>query len=143
MRTESVWSGLRFVEGCVALAVGGLWLTASAKTVEVASGGDIAAAVAEALSDETPAMVVLGAGEYTLSATVTIDRPLTVRGVNRLLTTIRASGTGFSLFKLQDPDAVVERMCLAGATASQGPAVYVDTAGGQVLDCLVAGNPRP
>lgn len=121
---------------CVACLLLGLYV-GEAKTIEVPAGGDIAAAVAEA---EDGDVVQLAAGEYTLSATVTINRPLTVRGVNRLLTTVRASGTGFSLFKLQDPDAVVERMCLAGATASQGPAVYVDTAGGQVLDCLVAGN---
>lgn len=56
---------IRFVAGCVALAVGGPWLTASAKTVEVASGGDIAAAVVEAHSDGNAGAVHLR-GEYAV-----------------------------------------------------------------------------
>ena len=81
---------------CVACLLLGLYV-GEAKTIEVPAGGDVAAAVAEA---EDGDVVQLAAGEYTLSVTITINRPLTVRGVNRLLTTVRASGTGFSIFKL-------------------------------------------
>lgn len=109
--------------------------SARADVVEVPAGGDVAAAVAAANDGD---VVQLAPGTHTLAATVTIGKPITVRGVVAGCTRITASGTGYSLFKLTNAGAVLERVTLTGATASTGAGVTVTA--GTVQDSIITGN---
>lgn len=89
--------------------------TASAKTVEIASGGDIAAAITEATSDDTPAEVVLGVGDYAPKATISISSPVTVRGMTGNPADVRVSGGTHKAFSLDNASAVLRDLVLRTA----------------------------
>lgn len=110
-----------------------------AKTVEIVSGGDIAAAITEATSDDTTAEVVLGAGDYAPAATITLDKAVTVRGATGNPGDVRVSGGTRKAFSLDNAsaqlrDLVVEN-CVLSSINQDGIAVYV--AKGVISNCVV------
>ena len=115
--------------------------TASAKTVEIASGGDIAAAITEATSDDTPAEVVLGVGDYAPKATVSIGKAVVVRGKTGNPADVRVSGSkARQVFSLtaNATAAVVRDLTIENGLVSQntrGTGIAIES--GTVSNCVV------
>ena len=129
----------RFAATCAAVGLG--FAANAVVLVEPGSGDDaaaITAAIAEAAGEGGDGVVQLAPGTYTLASTVTINEPVTVKGLAAAFTKITASGTGYSLFKLTNAGAVLERVTLTGATASTGAGVYVTA--GTVQDAIITKN---
>ena len=130
----------KFTAGCAAV-MGGVASLFAVEQVSPGSGDDaaaITAAIAAASGEGGDGVVQLAPGTYTLASTVTIDQPVTVKGHFAACTTITASGTGYSLFKLTNAGAVLERVTLTGATATTGAGVTVTA--GTVQDSIIANN---
>lgn len=115
--------------------------TASAKTVEIASGGDIAAAITEATSDDTPAEVVLGEGDYAPTKTVSIGKAVVVRGKTGNPADVRVSGSkARQVFSLTEyaTAAIVRDLTIENGLVSQntrGTGIAIES--GTVSNCVV------
>ena len=121
-----------------------LGCVASGATIQLTSGGDLAAAVA----DETCDRIELGDGTYEVSGQVSVSRALTIVGVNgRDKVTVRqtlSSGDVRRVFRLNHASAVLQGITITGGyvynNGNNGAGVLIDSNGGQVLDCRVTGN---
>jgi len=116
-------------------------LPAQAKTVSIASGGDIAAAITEATSDANPAVVILGAGDYAPAKTISISAAVTLRGADGTKREdVRVSGSNArGVFQLNHAQAVLSGITVEKGklNLSGGSGVRVETAGGCVTNCIV------
>ena len=112
-----------------------------AKTVEVLSGGDIVAAITEATSDDTPAEVILGAGDYAPAAAVSIAGAVTVRGATGNPEDVRVSGSAtHGVFLLNHASAMVLSLTAEngkGGGNAKGYGINVES--GVVSNCVVCG----
>ena len=100
------------------------------------------ASIADALSAAQDGDEILVApGTYAASATINVNKGVTVSGASRFNTVVEASGTGFRLFSVNHADAVVRGLTIRGATCSSGGAgVLIGASGGTVEDCRITGN---
>ena len=113
----------------------------SAKTVEIVSGGDIAVAITEATSDDTPAEVVLGEGDYAPKATISISSPVTVRGMTGNPADVRVSGSkARRVFDLTATatDAVISDLTIEnGVVGGNGMGYGISITSGTISNCVV------
>lgn len=120
-------------------SVGLAGLTAQAKTVSITSGGDIAAAITEATSDDTPAQVILGEGDYAPTDAISLDKAVTVCGVTGNPADVRVSGGAHKAFSLDNASAVLRDLvvedCTLDSINQDGVAVYVKQ--GVISNCVV------
>ena len=87
--------------------------------------------------------VVLADGEYPLTAQITIDRDITVRGTSRDGTVVMRSGSGkIRLFELNSADAILSTMTLSGGYEQSGANVLINTDGGTVTNCVLRNGRR-
>ena len=101
----------------------------------------LAAAVARAQNagDE----VILADDEYPLTAQITINRDITVRGTTRDGTIVKRSGSDkIRLFELNAAGAVLSTMTVSGGYDVDGANVLINTGGGTVTNCVIAFNTR-
>ena len=115
-----------------------------------AGGGDgsspsspatLADAVASAVNPRDE--VVLADGEYPLTAQITIDRDITVRGTSRDGTVVKRSGSSsFRLFSLNSSGAVLSTMTVSGGSGVDGANVLINTGGGTVTNCVLRNGRR-
>lgn len=83
--------------------------------------------------------VILKAGTHTVTAEATISSAITVRGeTGRPEDVVLAASGAIRLFTLKHAEATVADLTLAnGKPGGNGGAVYLDTAGGVVRNCVV------
>ena len=133
---------------CIAVAALG---AATADTWYVATIGDSGnpgteaapfASIADALSAAQDGDEIrVAPGTYAISATINVNKGVTVSGASRFETVVEASGTGFRLFSVNHADAVVRGLTIRGATCGSGGAgVLIGSSGGTVEDCRITGN---
>ena len=98
--------------------------------------------LATALAATIPgSVVVLDAGTHWIGGTITLSDNIEIRGAGREATILRASGTGYRLFTLNNANARLEGLTIAGATYSDdGAAVAIGSNGGLVVNCALVGN---
>ena len=97
------------------------------------------AAIAETIDGST---VILDEGTHQLTATVELDKEVSVLGVGRDKTTVNAKGR--RAFYLHHGSALVEDLAITGGgvdgSGDGGAAVLIDGAGGTVRSCRMFGN---
>ena len=98
--------------------------------------------LATALTAAIPgSVVVLDAGTHWIGGTITLPDNIEIHGAGHEATILRASGTGYRLFTLNNANARLEGLTIAGATYSDdGAAVAIGSNGGQVVNCALVGN---
>lgn len=119
-----------FVAAAVALGA----LFARATTFVVEPGDDLVATIGQAQDDD---VVQIAAGTYIVSAGITIDRAITIRGVHSAVTTIKSTGNAFTVFTLKNSRAVIERVTIRDAVAPTRPAVQITGGGGTLCDAVI------
>ena len=95
--------------------------------------------------------VLLGEGTFEVDAQVELTRAITVRGAGHEKTTVRASSSkNIRVFHLNCKDAVVSSLKITGGNSilqyiggvwdGHGGGVWIDSAGGSLVECRVTGN---
>ena len=86
--------------------------------------------------------VVLADGEYPLTAQITINRDITVRGTSRDGTIVQRSSGSIRLFELNSSGAVLSTMTVTGGSGVDGANVLINTGGGTVTNCVLRNGRR-
>ncbi len=86
--------------------------------------------------------VVLADGEYPLTAQITINRDITVRGTTRDGTIVKRSSGSIRLFELNSAGAVLSTMTVSGGYDVNGANVLINTGGGTVTNCVLRNGYR-
>ena len=87
--------------------------------------------------------VILADDEYPLTAQITINRDITVRGTSRDGTIVKRSGSDkIRLFELNAAGAVLSTMTVSGGNGVNGANVLINTAGGTVTNCVLRNGRR-
>lgn len=107
---------------------------AKAAIINVGVGGDIAAAIAKAQEGD---IVCLAPGEHVVSATVTLNKAITVTGGFSGLTTIRPSSASFRLFNISHAAAVLCDVTLMGGKGDVSGGAKITA--GTLRDSVVTG----
>ena len=97
------------------------------------------ASIATALAQEDVTEVVLAAGDYAPTATITLDKAVTVRGAtDAKKEDIRISGANKrKVFLLNHVDAVLCGVTVENGYLSQDQGAGVDVTAGKLVDCIV------
>lgn len=102
-------------------------VSANAATISVSPGDDIALAVAAAADGD---VIELTAGSYSPTATVVLNKDLTVKGAGPQATVINGSGVSGRVFSISSSGAVLEDLSV---TAANSGAVWMSN--GTVTNC--------
>ena len=88
--------------------------------------------------------VSVGEGEHMVSATLDVSKAVVIHGAGKDKTTLRASAAGYRLVLLQDEEAVLRGVTVAGARPKTygmyGAGILIQDPGGMVVDCRVTDN---
>lgn len=81
----------------------------------------------------------LGAGTHNLTATLTLDHPITLRGAGQYSTTLQTADDDLDIVAISGSSVSVRDLCIAGpATAGTGRGIYVRSEIGDTLaDCII------
>ena len=90
--------------------------------VELTPADDLQAAIDNAEAGET---LTLLPGEYKLSKTLAVNKGVTVKGIHREIVHLVASGTGYTLVKLDDATAVLSNVTVRDVASAGNPVVFV------------------
>ncbi len=99
---------------------------------------NIAAAVADAIAGVTSAIVLTNA-TYVIDSTITVDKYVTLRGLDRDTTIILGPGSPTALrgFTINHPNAALESLTVTNFWGQEGGGIYLPA--GTVNDVLVTG----
>ena len=107
---------------CVLAAMAAMIIGVVRADVELTPADDLQAAIDKAEVGET---ITLLPGEYKLSKTLAVNKGVTVKGIHREIVHLVASGTGYTLVKLDDAAAVLSNVTVRDAEPAGNPVVFV------------------